>query len=144
MGNLPVGGGFLSRELPGQKLLFQPHVIHHFSLAGDKIFGAFQHHTDLFQVLKGKMGASAALYNPHGRFRPDAGNAQKVGILSRVDLHRKQLHMAQCPVAFRVELCMKVRVGFIEQFIRLKTVEAEQPVCLIKAVFPKKRRLGFT
>ncbi len=24
MGNLPVGGGFLSRELPGQKLLFQP------------------------------------------------------------------------------------------------------------------------
>ena len=25
------------------------------------------------------MGASAALYNPHGRFRPDAGNAQKVG-----------------------------------------------------------------
>ena len=27
MGNLPVGGGFLSRELPGQKLLFQPHVI---------------------------------------------------------------------------------------------------------------------
>ena len=52
--------------------------------------------------------------------------------------------MAQRPVAFRVELCMKVRVGFIEQFIRLKTVEAEQPVCLIKAVFPKKRRLGFT
>ena len=52
MGNLPVGGGFLSRELPSQKLLFQPHVIHHFSLAGDKIFGAFQHHTDLFQVLK--------------------------------------------------------------------------------------------
>ena len=49
MGNLPVGGGFLSRELPGQKLLFQPHVIHHFSLAGDKIFGAFQHHTDLFR-----------------------------------------------------------------------------------------------
>ena len=144
MGNLPVGGGFLSRELPGQKLLFQPHAIHHFSLAGDKIFGAFQHHTDLFQMLKGKMGASAALYNPHGRFRPDAGNAQKVGILSRVDLHRKQLHMAQRPVAFRVELCMKVRVGFIEQFIRLKTVEAEQPVCLIKAVFPKKRRLGFT
>ena len=41
-----------TRELPGQKLLFQPHVIHHFSLAGDKIFGAFQHHTDLFQVLK--------------------------------------------------------------------------------------------
>ena len=35
MGNLPVGGGFLSRELPGQKLLFQPHVIHHFSLAGE-------------------------------------------------------------------------------------------------------------
>ena len=25
--------------------------------------------------------------------------------------------MAQRPVAFRVELCMKVRVGFIEQFI---------------------------
>ena len=72
------------------------------------------------------MGASAALYNPHGRFRPDAGNAQKVGILSRVDLHRKQLHMAQRPVAFRVELCMKVRVGFIEQFIRLKTVKARR------------------
>ena len=73
------------------------------------------------------MGASAALYNPHGRFRPDAGHAQKVGILSRVDLHRKQLHMAQCPVAFRVELCMEVRVGFIEQFIRLKTVAASLP-----------------
>ena len=88
------------------------------------------------------MGASAALYNPHGRFRPDAGNAQKVGILSRVDLHRKQLHMAQRPVAFRVELCMKVRVGFIEQFIRLKTVEAEQPVCLIEPMLPQQRRLG--
>ena len=48
--------------------------------------------------------------------------------------------MAQRPVAFRVELCMKVRVGFIEQFIRLKTVEAEQPVCLIKAVLDVYKR----
>ena len=48
--------------------------------------------------------------------------------------------MPKGPVTFRIQKNIEIRPGRTEEIIRLKPVIAQEPVCLIKPVFPQERR----
>ena len=50
--------------------------------------------------------------------------------------------MLDRPVAFRVQIGIEIRVGIVQDLIRLELVEPQQPVRLIEPVLPQKRRLS--
>ena len=48
--------------------------------------------------------------------------------------------MMYCPVTFRIDLLIKIRILFRQKFVCLKSIEPQQKTRLIQPVFPKKRR----
>lgn len=53
---------------------------------------------------------------------------------------RKEIQMSQSPATFWVYPGVKILVLLIQQFLSPETIKPQQPVRLIKPVFPQQRR----
>ena len=107
-----------------------------FPLAGDKVFRTFENDTHPRKVFESQRAVSPCLDDFRRSVETDSGYAQKQFGRCGVDFHGKKFGMAQRPSAFRVVSFGEVFV-FVEDLLGGKSVKADQPVRLIKTVFPK-------
>ena len=124
-------------ELPGEVILVQAYGAASPSLAGDEIPGPLEHDAEFFQHIKIQGAVAAGFHNPPGGFDADPRYPQKVCIACPANLYREFFQMAQGPVAFGIQQQIKMRALLRQQFVRRKTVIAQQPVRLIEPVFPE-------
>ena len=57
------------------------------------------------------------------------------------NFHGELLGMCNGPVAFWIQQGIKIRMGLVQQLLGAEAVKAQEPVRLIQAMLPQKRRL---
>ncbi|MNY14867.1 hypothetical protein D3C86_1480560 [compost metagenome] len=55
----------------------------------------------------------------------DARYAQEALKISRINVYREAVHIAQCPHQLRIHLHIQVRMLFIQQFMHIKTIKTQ-------------------
>ena len=128
------------RQIPHDIVLLQLRGIHHPATTGNKINSPFHHHAQLLQILKRKLCAPPGTKDPSGAFHADPRHPKQICIRCPVDLHRETFQMPHRPVLLGIQHHIKKRSFLVQQFLRLKPIKPQQPVCLIQTMLPQKRR----
>ena len=101
-----------------------------------EITGAFQCNAKAAQRVPTQAGGAAGAQDAPSAFYANAGYAKQRFIRGAVHFEGEFFGVTQRPAAFRVEKKRKSRVRFIEKLIGVEAIKAQQPIRLIKAMFP--------
>ena len=77
---------------------------------------------------------ASCLHDETCSFCTNTGDAQKLFKGRFVDINREEVQMVKCPIRLRINIGFQEGVGFVDYLSHVELIEAQQPICLIKAM----------